>query len=68
MFIDTWKVSTSNLWILQAVKGFKTLIVSLTQPLHNTMLAKSVFTPEQAIQRREELRLLLEKGFNDRQP
>ena len=62
MFIDTWKVSISNLWILQAVKGFKTPIVSLTQPGHNTMLAKSVFPPEQAVQRREELRLLLEKG------
>ena len=40
MFIDTWKVLTGNLWVLQAVKGFKIPFVSL--PSQDTMPTKPV--------------------------
>ena len=32
MFVDTWKVLTSYLWVLQAVKGFRIPPLCLTQP------------------------------------
>ena len=58
MFIDTCKVLTGDLWVLQAVKGFKILFVSSTS--QDTMPTKLVFPPEQEAQMKE-LRLLLEK-------
>ena len=58
MFIDTCKVLTGDLWVLQAVKGFKILFVSSTS--QDTMPTKLVFPPEQEAQIKE-LRLLLEK-------
>ena len=62
MFIDTWKMLTSDLWVLQAVKGFRIPFVSL--PSQDILPTVPVFLPEQAAhdQIREELRLLLEKG------
>ena len=51
---------TSDLWVLQAVKGFKILFVSL--PSQVILPTVPVFPLEQAAQVREELRLLLEKG------
>jgi len=60
MFIDTWKVLTSDLWVLQAVKGFRIPFVSL--PNQDILPTAPVFPPEQAAQIKGELRLLLEKG------
>ena len=60
MFIDTWKVLTSDLWVLQAVKGFKISFVPiLSQDILPTV---PVFPSGQAAQVREELKMLLEKG------
>ena len=41
MFIDAWKVLTGNLWVLQAVKGFKIPFVSLSS--QDTMPTKVYF-------------------------
>ena len=60
MFIDTWKVLTNDLWVLQAVKGFRIPFVSLLS--QDILPTVPVFPPEQAAQVREELRMLLEKG------
>ena len=56
MFIDTWKVLTSNL----SSQSIQNPFVSL--PSQDTIPTKPVFPPEQAVQVREEIRLLLEKG------
>lgn len=60
MFIDTWKVLTSDLWVLQAVKGFRIHFISLSSQV--TLPAEPVFPPKQAAQVKEELQYLLEKG------
>ena len=55
----TWKVLTSNPWVLQTVKGSEyplSLYPQYTQP------TEPVFPPEQAAQVREERQSLLEKG------
>ena len=60
MFIDTWKVLTSDLWVLQAVKGFKIPFVSL--PNQSLMPTAPVFPSKQAAQIKGEVRMVLEKG------
>ena len=41
MFIDAWKVLTGDLWVLQAIKGFKIPFVPLLS--QDTMPTKPVF-------------------------
>ena len=59
-FVNTWKVLTSNPWVLQTVKGFRIPFTSL--PSQTTQPAELVFPSEQAAQVREELQSLLVKG------
>ena len=44
-FIDTWKVLTNDLWVLQTVKGFRIPFASL--PTQGTLPTEPVFPPEQ---------------------
>ena len=64
MLIDTLTMSTSDLWVLQVIKGLR--ILSVVLPNQDILPTVPEFLPEQAALMKEVLRLLLDSGT--RQP
>lgn len=66
LFIDTWRLLTSNFWVIETIKAFQIPFVSI--PTQSTRPPMPVFPAEQAVMIREEISTLLMKGAIVRTP
>ena len=59
-FIDTWKMLTGDTWVLNTIKGY--LIPLKGKPLQSQRPLEGVFSKEQTVLLKEEIKSLLEKS------